>query len=84
MVDLFLVLPALGLAVGAVPVEQDGERDDEERVRHGDRRHDREHDVVPVAQRKKELWNILLPDLLMSHCSSLLKVSITIQGFSLL
>ena len=54
-VCVLLVLLALGLAVGAVPVEQDGERDDEERVRHGDRRHDREHDVVPVAQRKKEL-----------------------------
>ena len=53
VVDLFLVLPALGLAVGAVPVEQDGERDDEERVRHRDRRHDRKHDVVPVARRKK-------------------------------
>ena len=40
LVHLFLVLPALGLAVWAVPVEQDREGDDEERVRHRDRRHD--------------------------------------------
>ena len=39
LVVLFLVLPAASLAVRAVPVEQDDQRDEEEAVRDRDRRH---------------------------------------------
>jgi hypothetical protein len=38
---VLLVLPAPGLAVGTVPIEQDAQRDDKEAVRDRDRRHHR-------------------------------------------
>ena len=46
LVHLLFVLPAPGLAIRTVPIEQDNERDEEEAVGYGDGGHHAAHGLV--------------------------------------